>query len=395
MIAEQTLIHYFLLLLLPVAAWSGWWVARRHYMQRDARQRRGMHPEYFKGLNYVLNEQPDKAIEVFIKMLEVDSETVETHLALGNLFRRRGEVDRAIRIHQNLIARPTLDKEQRALALLELGMDYMRSGLLDRAESLFEELVETGSYSVQAFRELLDIYQQEKEWDNCIRTARRLEMTSGDRLDPVVAQYYCEKAEELRDQGQYKPARDNIRRALAIDPDCARASILEAELAVMAGKVRHAVRAYKRIERQDADYLPEVIPQLLDCYRQLDRLDEFMAYLQEVVDRNGGITAMLTLTDLIAQRRGEEAAAEFITSELRKRPSVRGLERLLAYALEHAHGRTRESLITIRELTGKLLEGRPVYKCMHCGFVGKSLHWQCPSCKQWNTVKPIHGVEGE
>jgi len=395
LIAEQTLIQYFLLLLLPVAAWSGWWVARHHYIKRDAHNRRGMHPEYFKGLNYVLNEQPDKAIEVFIKMLEVDSETVETHLALGNLFRRRGEVDRAIRIHQNLIARPTLDKEQRALALLELGMDYMRSGLFDRAESLFEELVETGSYSIQAFRELLDIYQQEKDWDNCIRTARRLEATSGERLDPVVAQYYCEKAELLRDQGQHKPARDNVRRALTIDPDCARASILEAELAVMAGKLRHAVRAYKRIERQDADYLPEVIPQLLECYRQLDRLDEFMAYLQEVVDRNGGITAMLTLTDLIAQRRGEEAAAEFITSELRKRPSVRGLERLLAYALEQAHGRTRESLITIRELTGKLLEDRPVYKCMHCGFVGKSLHWQCPSCKQWNTVKPIHGVEGE
>ena len=395
MIAEQTLIQYTLLLLLPVAAWSGWWMAQRHYGRRQGQQRGGIHPEYFKGLNYVLNEQPDKAIEVFIKMLEVDSETVETHLALGNLFRRRGEVDRAIRIHQNLIARPTLDKEQRALALLELGMDYMRSGLLDRAESLFEELVETGSYSVQAFRELLDIYQQEKEWDNCIRTARRLELTSGEQLDPVVAHYYCEKAEILRDQGQFKPARDNIRRALAIDPNCARASMLEAEFAIMAGKLRHAIRAYKRIERQDADYLPEVIPQLLECYQQLDRVEEFMAYLQDVVDRNGGITAMLTLTDLIAQHRNEETAAEFITSELRKRPSVRGLERLLAYTLQHASGRTRESLITIRELTGKLLQDRPVYKCTHCGFLGKSLHWQCPSCKQWNTIKPIHGVEGE
>ncbi|MCS3902292.1 lipopolysaccharide biosynthesis regulator YciM [Methylohalomonas lacus] len=395
MITDHTLIQYFLLALLPVAAWSGWWVARRHYQRGEGKHGRGIHPEYFKGLNYVLNEQPDKAIEVFIKMLEVDSETVETHLALGNLFRRRGEVDRAIRIHQNLIARPTLDREQRALALLELGMDYMRSGLLDRAESLFEELVETGSYSVQAFRELLDIYQQEKEWDKCITTARRLETTSGERLDPVVAQYYCEKAEELRDQGQHRPARDNIRRALAIDPNCARASFLEAELAQLSGKLRHALRAYKRIEKQDPEYMPEVIPLLLDCYRQLDKLDECTAYLRDVLDRDGGITTMLTLTDLIAQREGEEAAAEFITSELRKRPSVRGLERLIAYALEQAEGRTRESLITIRELTAKLLENRPVYKCYHCGFVGKSLHWQCPSCKQWNTIKPIHGVEGE
>ncbi len=394
MITESGLI-YLLILLLPVAAWSGWRLARRHYTRAEHRNRRGIHPEYFKGLNYVLNEQPDKAIEVFIKMLEVDSETVETHLALGNLFRRRGEVDRAIRIHQNLIARPTLDREQRALALLELGMDYMRSGLLDRAESLFEELVETGSYSVQAFRELLDIYQQEKEWDNCIATARRLEMTSGERLDPVVAQYYCEKAELLTSQGQYKAARDNVRHALNIDPNCVRASFIEAGIIREAGKMRYAIRAYKRIEKQDPDYLPEVIPLLVECYRELDRMDDCMNYLRAIVDRHGGITATLTLTDLIARRDGEEAAAEFITSELRKHPSVRGLERLLEYALDRASGPTRESLITIRDLTGKLLENRPVYKCVHCGFVGKSLHWQCPSCKQWNTIKPIHGVEGE
>ena len=144
--------HIIILLLLPVAAYSGWWTAKRTLRRSENGFQRRLHPEYFKGLNYVLNEQPDKAIEVFIKMLEVDSETVETHLALGNLFRRRGEVDRAIRIHQNLIARPTLGQEERALALLELGMDYMRSGLLDRAEGLFLELVEDGYYTVQALR---------------------------------------------------------------------------------------------------------------------------------------------------------------------------------------------------------------------------------------------------
>ena len=151
-----------LCLLLPVAAFSGWWIGRRG--QRSAGQlSSGLNPDYFKGLNFVLNEQPDKAIEVFIRMLEVDSETVETHLALGNLFRRRGEVDRAIRIHQNLIARPTLNMEQRSNALLELGMDYMRSGLLDRAEGLFLELIDSGSHLNQAYSQLLEIYQQEKD----------------------------------------------------------------------------------------------------------------------------------------------------------------------------------------------------------------------------------------
>jgi lipopolysaccharide assembly protein B len=389
------LFSYLFWFLLPVAAGSGWWLAHRHYERSLIRRPHGMHPEYLKGLNYVLNEQPDKAIEVFIRLLEVDSETVETHLALGNLFRRRGEVDRAIRIHQNLIARPTLNRDQRALALLELGLDYMRSGLLDRAESLFKELIDIGVYPAQAFRELLEIYQQEKDWDNCINTARRLESASGESQADVIAQFYCEKADELRGQGQFKSAAESVRRALGIAPDCVRASLIEAELAIANGKLRHAVRAYRRIEKQDPEYLPEVVAPLLDCYRQLDRIDEGIAWLRKMVDRHGGITAILTLTDLIAQYDGEDAAAEFITSELRKRPSVRGLERLLEYTLAHAGGQTRESLITIRELTGKLLEDRPVYQCTHCGFVGKSLHWLCPGCKHWNTVKPIYGVEGE
>jgi lipopolysaccharide biosynthesis regulator YciM len=382
-------------LLLPVAAYTGWWIARRSADANDARSLRSIHPEYFKGLNYVLNEQPDKAIEVFIKMLEVDSETVETHLALGNLFRRRGEVDRAIRIHQNLIARPTLSSEQRALALLELGMDYMRSGLLDRAESLFKELVEIGTHTVSAHRELLEIYQQERDWDNCIRTARRLEMSSGERLDAMIAQFHCEKAEELRERNELREARENIRRALSIDPRCVRASILEAEMAIAAGKLRTAMRAYERIERQDPEYLPEVIKPLLECHSRIGRIDDYMGWLREIVDRHGGITPLLTLTDLIAHRDGEDAAARFIGEELRRRPSVRGVDRLLEYALVRAEGATRESLITIKELTGKLLEGRTIYKCSHCGFDAKSLHWQCPSCKSWNTVKPIHGVEGE
>ena len=381
--------------LLPVAAFAGWWTGRRRLQFTEASSKNRIHPEYFKGLNYVLNEQPDKAIEVFIKMLEVDSETVETHLALGNLFRRRGEVDRAIRIHQNLIARPTLDKEQRVHALLELGMDYMRSGLLDRAESLFKELIETGSYTTEAYTELLEIYQQEKDWENAISTARKLELVTGNSLNPVIAQFYCEQAVELIDKGQEKAARDNLRRALHIDPNCARASLIEANLLQSSGKIKQAVKIYMHIEKQDPEYIPEAIQPMLECYRELNKLDEFMQYLHEVVSKHGGITPMLMLAKLIAERQGEDEAVKYITNELRKRPTVRGVDRLIEYALARAEGDTRESLITIKDLTGKLLEGRSIYKCVQCGFDAKSLHWQCPSCKNWNTVKPVHGVEGE
>lgn len=382
-----------LALLLPVAALSGWWVARR-----GSERGRGtalLHPEYFRGLNFVLNEQPDKAIEVFVRLLEVDSETVETHLALGNLFRRRGEVDRAIRIHQNLIARPTLDREQRSMALLELGMDYMRSGLLDRAEGLFKELVDSGAHSRSALQQLLIIYQQERDWDNAIHTARRLGAESGERLEPLIAQFHCEQAAEQLAAGRDKEARDSMRRALNTDPKCVRASLMEAQVAQDAGRIKAAIKAFRRTELQDPDYLPDVIAPLGRCYRELGQIDEFMRYLREVIDRHGGITPLLTLTDLIAERDGDEAAAAFIAAESRRRPTVRGVNRLMEFALRKAEGQALEALRAIREVTSGLIEERPAYRCKRCGFDARRLHWQCPSCKNWNTVKPVHGVEGE
>jgi len=381
--------------LLPVAGFGGWLYGRHSNASSRLSDQGKLHPEYFKGLNYVLNEQPDKAIEVFVKMLEVDSETVETHLALGNLFRRRGEVDRAIRIHQNLIARPNLNREQRALALLELGMDYMKSGLLDRAESLFSELVETGFYSVAAFTELLDIYEQEKDWENAIKTARRLELSSGHSLNEMIAQFHCEQACELLIHGQYRSARELLKKAINIDANCVRASLIEADMLKQEGKYKQAIRIYKRVEKQDPEYIPEAVSPMLECYRQLEKQDEFRNYLHAVVDAHGGITPTIMLTELIAEQDGEEEAMKYITNELKKRPTVRGVDRLIEYALIPAQGKAKDDLMTIKDLTGKLLEDRTIYKCNHCGYDVKTLHWQCPGCKNWNTVKPIHGLEGE
>ena len=384
-----------LIWLLPLTAVISWWLGRLSIKRSTPEILRHIHPDYFKGLNYVLNEQPDKAIEVFIKMLEVDTETIETHLALGNLFRRRGEVDRAIRIHQNLIARPSLSAEYRDTALMELAMDYMRSGLLDRAESLFKELVASTAHSQQAFTELLDIYQQEKDWDNAISTARMLETESGRKLNNVIAHFYCEKAEEIITTGGREGIMDNLRKALSIDPDCARASLLEGQLLHRDGKLKQAVRIYKRIEEQDPEILPEAIIPLLACYRELDAIDEFIEYLREIVARHGGITAILTLAELIYEKRGTAEAIRFITEELKKHPTVKGVDSLIQYVLTQAEGSTRDSLISVKELTGRLLKSRSAYKCNQCGFDAKSLHWYCPSCRHWSTIKPVYGLQGE
>ena len=175
-----------LAMLLPVAALSGWILGRRN----SERSRRAgvseLSSSYFRGLNYLLNEQPDKAIEVFLKLAEFNRDTVETHLALGNLFRRRGEVDRAIRVHQHLIARPNLSNEEKTIALLELGEDYMRAGLLDRAETLFTDLVAMDAQVPSALKHLISIYQHEKDWDKAIDHARRIEKISGESQGPEV-----------------------------------------------------------------------------------------------------------------------------------------------------------------------------------------------------------------
>jgi len=386
-----------LFLLLPVAALSGWLVGRRGRgsggQERDCPDFSG---DYYRGLNFLLNEQPDKAIEVFVHMLEVDSDTVETHFALGNLFRRRGEVDRAIRIHQNLIARPTLTREQREQALYELGIDYMRAGLLDRAESLFEELVEDGAtYQSASLRQLMDLYQQEKEWRQAVAMARRLESVSGPGLRPVIAQFHCEMADAEIQAGRPDAALRLVRSAMAEDRDCVRASLLEGELELKQGNAKAAIRALNRVEQQDPVFLSEAIPLLFEAYELHGRPQEFMAHLERLMREHPLISVVLAYTDLIANQRGHEAAKTFLTEQLQRSPSVRGMARLIELELTEHADPTEEELQVLGELMARLLASKPVYKCSHCGFTGKALHWQCPSCRCWNTVQPIHGVEGE
>jgi lipopolysaccharide biosynthesis regulator YciM len=385
----------YLFLLLPVAALSGWVVGRRGNRTKSSLSGSEIPADYIKGLNYLLNEQQDKAIDVFIQMLDVNSDTVETHLTLGSLFRRRGEVDRAIRIHQNLIARPTLNTEQRMHALHELGQDYMRAGLLDRAEALFKELIDTGPHTVNALEQLIDIYQQEKDWGKAIETARKLAFKTGKSQDNVIAHYYCELAEnEIRSNEQHKAVK-YLKKALTTDKKCARASILEGDIHFRTGNLKDAIRAYRRVEEQSTDYITEVLDKLTQCYQQLDRTDEMIRYLQDMLQRHGGISVMLALAEVLRERGGDKDAAEFIASQLENKPSLRGMDRLIDLALIHIKDPAREKLEALKNVTTQLLVNNPVYQCDVCGFHGKTLHWQCPGCKSWNTVKPIQGVEGE
>jgi lipopolysaccharide biosynthesis regulator YciM len=382
-------------LLLPVAAASGWVAGRRNHGKTGSCSDSILGPEYITGLNYLLNEQQDKAIDVFIRMLEVNSDTVETHLALGNLFRKRGEVDRAIRIHQNLIARSNLSTEQRNEAVLELGEDYMKAGLFDRAEALFNELLESNVHLSSVLPLLLDIYQQEKDWSSAIRIASQMGIVGGQPARSIIAQFYCELAENARARDNLDEACKLLEKASEFDPYCARARLIRAVIARQQGEYQVALAAYEQVAERDIELLPEILDGMYTCHRELGSVPAMIDYLHKAVALYAGISPVLLLAEIMSSEKDERAAAEFISGELGKRPSVRGLSRFIDLSLVHSEGATRENLLILKNMTDKLLENKPLYKCHDCGFCGKALHWQCPGCKHWNTVKPIHGVDGE
>ncbi|MCK5662827.1 MAG: lipopolysaccharide assembly protein LapB [Thiotrichaceae bacterium] len=344
-------------LLLPVAVLSGWLTA---YYQKQQQSADLLSPDYFKGLNYLLNEEPDKAIDIFIKLVEVGGDTVETHFALASFFRRRGEFNRAIRLHKNL----SLYSEKRKLALFELGLDYRHAGLLDKAEHFFQKLLSSDTHHTLALRQLLEIYQEVQDWEGAINIAQQLEKASNEPMHTIIAQYYCE-------QGQEKAA-------LKIDPNCVRATLLEAQMALDQGKQLQAISAFQRVEQQNPAYLSEIIAPLQTCYQAIGKPEEFTRYLQLLLERHPGITPMLANLNL----------DKFIITKIEKQPpSLRGLKLQLDLTLSKTDN--LEDLLLLKDMITELLKNKPVYQCNQCGLTAKMLYWQCPACQQWNTLKPI------
>jgi len=389
---------YLFIILLPLAAASGWIAGFRHHKVSAKFFDNGTNVtipnEYFIGLNYLINEQPDKAVDVFIKMLEVNSDTVETHLALGNLFRKRGEVDRAIRIHQNLIARPQLEKYQRIQSLSELAQDYLRAGVLDRAERLFLELIEMGEETTLSYTYLLNIYQQQKEWNQAITVAKKLQ-PEVPSMHVILAFYYCELAELARAQGQNKQAHEYVKEAIFWDKNCARASIITGKLAAEVGDFNQAIRAYKKIKEQNPDLISEIVTPLADCYSKLNLEADLIQYLQDCLIEYPRVSLVLALSDYVRKWHGDAAAIDFLTEKIQHCLSLRGVGRLVDLYVNNAEATTKDKFMLLHQFIGKLLENKPIYRCLHCGFAGKQLYWQCPSCKRWGAVKTIHGLEGD
>ncbi|TDR18497.1 lipopolysaccharide assembly protein LapB [Marinicella litoralis] len=368
------------------------------YMLRRTNTKRTfeqLNHRYFKGLNYLLNDESDKAIDVFIQLAETSHETFEPQLALGNLYRRKGEVDRAIKLHQALIAQAELPERYRTRALLAIGKDYMSAGLLDRAEVLFSELVEIEAHTPEALQSLVEIYQQEQDWLQAIKSATRFQSATQRNMQVPIAHFYCELAELAVAQNDQIQAEKYLASALRIDKDSVRAHLICANIQQSQKQWQAAIDEYQQAIKADSAYIPIFIADMADCYLSLKQGDLLEQKLLELMDNYNGVSPVLTLSEYYAEVKGVDYASNFLSEQLKKRASFKGLNAILGLNEKESGDNDFVYIDVLKELITKLLKGKPKLRCRKCGFGAKSLHWQCPSCKHWGVVKPIHGLESE
>lgn len=385
-----------LFLLLPVAAAYGWYMGRRSAHQNKQQEANRLSRDYVAGVNFLLLNQQDKAVDLFLDMLKEDTSTVEAHLTLGNLFRSRGEVDRAIRIHQSLMESASLTYEQRLLAIQQLGRDYMAAGLYDRAEDMFTQLVDETDFRIGALQQLLLIYQATSDWQKAIEIAERLVKLGNDKQRTEIAHFYCELALQLMGSDDLDRAMTLLKKGAAADKSCARVSIMMGRIFMAKGEYAKAVQTLQRVIDQDSELVSETLEMLQICFQQLNNPDEWEVFLKRCVEENTGAVAELMLASILEQNKGAETAHIYINRQLQRHPTMRVFHRLMDYHLQEAEeGRAKESLIVLRDMVGEQVRTKPRYRCQKCGFTAFTMYWHCPSCRAWSTVKPIRGLDGQ
>ena len=382
--------EYWQLLFFPLFFALGWAAARidiRHVVKES----RALPRSYFRGLNFLLNEQPDRAIEAFVDAVKVDPHTIELHFALGSLFRRRGETERAIRMHQNLLERDDLPQDLRLQAMSELGQDYLKAGLLDRAEEVFEKLRDS-DIAKDAKRNLLEIYQLEKDWMKAITIAAELPNIASQK---EIAEYYCELAAAEMIRSRPDAATDYLKTALERNRKCVRASLLQGDIAMQQDKLEEAVACWLRIEQQDPTYLALVAQRLLDAYRKLERRDEGLQLLRGYLEHYHSLDLLDVVFQLVLESEGPEAAYCLVRDELKRNPTLLGFDKLIEARLLVSSPEVRPDLELSKSIVQGYTKRLARYRCDNCGFKARQFYWRCPACGGWETYSPKRTEEFE
>lgn len=377
-----------LFLLLAAAGW-----ALGRFGERDEEDAPPpLNIDYLKGLNFLLNEQTDRALEHFLRMVRVDDKTIETHFALGSLFRRRGEVDRAIRIHQNIIARPDLASEQRDQALYSLAKDYLAAGLLDRAEKLFVRLAQGSRFQVQALESLCSIYEQEREWEKAIDAGQRLEVLGGRSQELQIAHYYCELAEAAAAANDYTAARQYVKKAQAGRPRTMRGALTRAHIARDMDDTKTALRLYHRIIDENTYLIAETLPEIVSIYKRENATAKLERALQAMLKKNPEMASLVAYTAIVNDLGGVPVIDQCVEQYMLNEPTLS--EFIDLQQLPGGGNGSRElALARVRRALSKLASATPRYQCKECGFSSLRLLWQCPSCRNWETQRPASRVQ--
>jgi lipopolysaccharide biosynthesis regulator YciM len=375
--------EYWWLLALPLFFLLGWSAARIDIGQLLT-ETSTLPASYFRGLNFLISEQPDKAIEAFTEALKADSNTLELHFALGSLFRRTGEMDRAIRLHQGLLERETLAEPQKLMALAELAQDYLKAGLFDRAEEIFIKLTET-RYANSAMRALLEIYVREKEWLQAVNIAQRLEALTGRPLRMEIAQFHCELAQQQVLLGHIEQARANLEEAINANRDCVRANVMLGDLEAAAGNPAAALTAWRAIELQAPAYIEIVSARMMAAWRSLNKTEEGLLWLQEIVRKYHLEETAQVLFEATLDLKGPEAGYRMAHDEAEQSPKLAALDRLLQAKVS---GMPDGDLRLVMDAVREHLEKTAFHRCGTCGYTARQFHWHCPSCGEWETFPP-------
>ena len=374
------------LLSIPVFFGLGWLAARidiKHLLSES----RSLPEGYFKGLNFLLNEQPDKAIDTFIEIVKLDPETADLHFALGSLFCRRGEIERAIRVHQNLLSRPDLSRDRQEHALYELGQDFLRAGLLDRAEETFNRLIET-NYGVQARRSLLEIYQRVKEWPRAIDAAYGLQESGAGGRQREISQFYCEMAHEELVKPQPEAALRLLDKAISVNRMNVRASILTGDAWLASGDTERALLAWRQIERQSLQHVVLVAQRIMDGYHAVGRPQEGFNLLKSWLAEASSIDLLEVMFKNLVELEGGDSAYQLVRDELWRTPTLLGLDKLLEARLLIARSDSLPELAMVKDLVHGYALKLARYQCGQCGFKARQFYWQCPGCNRWETYSP-------
>jgi lipopolysaccharide biosynthesis regulator YciM len=365
----------------------GWTIVQTLRNRRRRARRREQHLE---GLRYLLDDKPDRALEVFLGLAATDDEAIDTHFALGSLYRRRGEVDRAIKVHEHIIGRRGIDARHREAARIELARDYFRAGLYDRAETLFEQLSGEGHDPATALEYLVRIHELQHDWPQAAATHLRLQRVGVPDEPSSIAHYYCELAEEALANRRVDEALRLLDQADAQQPSFGRAAILRGDVAMLEGDAPRAIRLYQGVVRQDFHLLPLVLPKLADAIRNDGDAAELGRALEELARNGTASRAEIAYAAILSGYYDDPAIIDCVREWLRTDSDLRDVtSALLPPGREPDETQLRAVAAALRNV----VERHARYRCSDCGLDSSTFLWQCPGCKSWDTLRAIAALE--